>query len=75
MKETLLMGFRYIEGPDPALFEKRFGMSVEAAIPQTMAKWRAKGLLRRDAAALTGEGLLFLNAFLVEAFGEVSPAL
>jgi oxygen-independent coproporphyrinogen-3 oxidase len=71
MKETLLMGFRYLEGPDPALFKKRFGVSVEAAIPRTMAKWREKGLSQRDTAALTGEGLLFLNAFLVEAFGEL----
>jgi oxygen-independent coproporphyrinogen-3 oxidase len=72
MKETLLMGFRYIEGPDPALFSRRFGRTPEEAIPRTLDKWRNRGMLRRDNLALTGEGLLFLDPFLMDAFGEIS---
>lgn len=71
MKETLLMGFRYIGGPSPALFRKRFGHGIEEAIPGTLAAWRRRGLVRREEAALTREGLLLLNPFLVEAFGEI----
>ncbi|GHV61068.1 coproporphyrinogen III oxidase [Spirochaetia bacterium] len=68
MKETFLMGFRYIEGPDPALFEKRFGITFEKAIPRTLAKWR--GFLQPNKIALTKEGLLLLDPFLIDAFGE-----
>jgi oxygen-independent coproporphyrinogen-3 oxidase len=70
MKETFLMGFRYIGGPDPALFRRRFGMGPEAAIPETLARWRGRGLLQAAKAALAKEGLLLLDPFLIEAFGE-----
>ncbi|GHV93191.1 coproporphyrinogen III oxidase [Spirochaetia bacterium] len=70
MKETFLMGFRYIEGPDPALFKKRFGLTIERALPETLAKWRGRGLLQAEKIALTKEGLLFLDPFLIDAFGE-----
>lgn len=59
VKETLLMGFRYKEGPDPVLFKKRFGKSIEETIPKTLEKWREK------------KRMLFLNAFLIDAFQEV----
>ncbi|MDR2176882.1 MAG: radical SAM family heme chaperone HemW [Treponema sp.] len=79
MKESLLMGFRCIRGPDAPLFKRRFGCSPEEAIPKTLAKWRGRGLvISRDAGpepdsgpALNGAGLLFLNAFLVDAFEEL----
>ncbi|QQO07977.1 radical SAM family heme chaperone HemW [Breznakiella homolactica] len=71
MAETFLMGFRFIEGPDRDLFARRFGITLESAAPETFARWRRKGLLREDAPALTPEGLLFLNAFLREAFDEL----
>jgi oxygen-independent coproporphyrinogen-3 oxidase len=71
MKETLLMGFRYIEGPDETLFRKRFGSDIEAAIKRTITVWRGRGLLRSDKAALTREGLLLLDPFLIEAFREL----
>ncbi|MDR1421021.1 MAG: coproporphyrinogen III oxidase family protein [Treponema sp.] len=75
MKESLLMGFRYAEGPDEDLFVKRFGLSVEEAIPQTARKWRARGLLldgprEGDGPRLSAAGLLFLNPFLLDAFAE-----
>ncbi len=71
MKETFLMGFRTRCGPDAALFEKRFKSRVEDRIPKTIAAWRSRGLFEPDTLALTREGLLFLDAFLIEAFGEI----
>jgi oxygen-independent coproporphyrinogen-3 oxidase len=73
MKESLLMGFRYIDGPGEAAFRRRFGPALEDLIPQTLEKWRRRGLLRRDRTALNPAGLLFLHPFLMDAFGELPP--
>jgi len=59
MRESLLMGFRYCEGPDKLLFKKRFGCSVEDCIPRTLEKWKNKDIM------------LFLNSFLSDAFNEL----
>ncbi|MDR2483197.1 MAG: coproporphyrinogen III oxidase family protein [Treponema sp.] len=71
MKETFLMGFRYIEGPDEALFVRRFCRRIEDCIPQTLAAWRERGMMIPGKTALNREGLLFLNAFLRDIFGEL----
>jgi len=71
MKETLLMGFRYIEGPDPVLFRSRFGMGITDAIPKTLTRWGERGCLAETCIALNGEGLLLLNRFLSDAFTEI----
>jgi oxygen-independent coproporphyrinogen-3 oxidase len=72
MKESLLMGFRCVYGPDPGLFTRRFGLSVEEALPQTLQKWRDHGLISTgQGPALTKEGLLFLDPFLLDVFGEL----
>jgi oxygen-independent coproporphyrinogen-3 oxidase len=71
MKETLLMGFRYMEGPDEGLFRKRFHQGLAEAIPRTLGRWQERDLVRRDKTALTREGLLFLNPFLVDCFREL----
>jgi len=71
VKETILMGFRYIEGPDEATFLSRFKKCIGEVIPKTLGEWRSRGLLRRDKCALTKKGLLFLNRFLLEAFEEL----
>jgi oxygen-independent coproporphyrinogen-3 oxidase len=63
LRETFLMGFRFAEGPDPALFRKRFGVSVEEAIPETLEKWRTFDSWEKR--------VLFLNAFLLDAFSEL----
>jgi hypothetical protein len=68
------MGFRYRSGPDPLSFKRRFGCGVEDLIPQTVSRWRERGFF--DTAAPGGlapspNGLLFLNAFLRDAFGEL----
>jgi oxygen-independent coproporphyrinogen-3 oxidase len=58
-RESLLMGYRYIEGPDEELFKKRFGYSVKECIPKTISRWEGK------------DKILFLNKFLAEAFNEL----
>ena len=69
VKETFLMGFRYINGPDEKLFRQRFGTDVHEVIPHTLDKWKDK--LNKDIIALTKDGLLFLNPFLIDAFSEL----
>jgi oxygen-independent coproporphyrinogen-3 oxidase len=71
MEESILMGFRCLEGPDPALFETRFRLPLQTLIPRTLRRWESRGLLQSRPLALAKEGLLFLNAFLEEAFGEM----
>jgi oxygen-independent coproporphyrinogen-3 oxidase len=76
IKETLLMGFRYIDGPDEELFLRRFHRSLADCIPKTIDIWRNRGLLNKELLskkkyALTKEGLLFLDSFLAEAFLEL----
>ncbi|MDR0689787.1 MAG: coproporphyrinogen III oxidase family protein [Spirochaetaceae bacterium] len=71
MKETCLMGFRRLEGPDPLLFTRRFRRDIRECIPQTLARWRDRGFLRPDKIALNREGLLFLDPFLTDCFGEL----
>ncbi|MDR1636554.1 MAG: coproporphyrinogen III oxidase family protein [Treponema sp.] len=71
MKESILMGFRYLEGPG-ALFSRRFGLSLEEAIPRTLEKWRQRGRLAENRSALNREGILSLNPFLLDAFDELA---
>lgn len=70
-EETLIMGFRLLEGPDPALFRRRFGVALEEAVGETLADWRGRGLAETDRPALTREGLLFLDAFLRACLAEL----
>jgi oxygen-independent coproporphyrinogen-3 oxidase len=72
LRETIMMGFRYRGGPDPALFLRRFGQTIEETIPQTLARWSA--FLRPGKTALSEEGLLFLNRFTLDAFGELDAS-
>ena len=67
LKETLLMGYRYREGPDPLLFVSRFGKTIEKTIPQTLAKWRNRAGNRPVQETI----MRFLNAFLLDAFLEL----
>ena len=71
IKETFLMGFRYIEGPDEELFQRRFRRGIDDFIPETLAAWRKRGLLQNGKIALTKEGFLFLDPFLACAFKEL----
>jgi oxygen-independent coproporphyrinogen III oxidase len=71
IKETFLMGFRCVDGPDEGSFLHRFKRPITEMIPKTFGAWRSRGLLYRDKCALTKEGLLFLNRFLLDAFEEL----
>ena len=59
VRESLLMGYRYCEGPDAEIFKRRFGRSVEDCIPETLSRWKDR------------DKMLFLNSFLYEAFNEL----
>jgi oxygen-independent coproporphyrinogen-3 oxidase len=77
IRESLLMGFRYREGPDTNLFKRRFGTGVEQTIPRTLEAWRkkrgpgGKALAEKERPALSGAGLALLNPFLLDAFAEL----
>ena len=71
IKETILMGFRYIKGPDEALFARRFRCALSDLLPKTIRAWRERGLFFSDRLALTKEGLLLLDQFLLDAFLEL----
>jgi oxygen-independent coproporphyrinogen-3 oxidase len=75
IRESLLMGFRCRAGLDPLIFKQRFGCGIEDCIPETIARWRGRGFFETGqgggSLAPSREGLLFLNAFLRDAFGEL----
>jgi oxygen-independent coproporphyrinogen-3 oxidase len=71
MKETLLMGFRYIDGPDLALFQKRFGKPLTASIPRSLAAWQSLLVSSPSRCALSKDGLLLLDRFLLDIFAEL----
>ncbi|MDR1324531.1 MAG: radical SAM family heme chaperone HemW [Treponema sp.] len=71
MKETLLMGFRYTDGPDLALFQKRFGQPLEASIPRSLAAWQSLLVSSPSRCALSKDGLLVLDRFLLDIFAEL----
>ncbi|MDR0290888.1 MAG: radical SAM family heme chaperone HemW [Treponema sp.] len=72
IRETLLMGFRCRKGPDPLLFKERFGRAIEDCIPKTIARWRSRDFFESEnSLAPSRGGLLFLNSFLRDAFGEL----
>ena len=63
VRECLLMGFRYIDGPDTVLFKQRFGFTIEDCIGKTLEKWKAKNKM------------LFLNSFIYDAFSELENVI
>ena len=67
LKETLMMGFRYCEGPDMLLFDRRFGKTVEETIPRTLSLWKK----RAGNQPLQETIMNFLNSFLLDAFSEI----
>jgi len=72
IKETLLMGFRYREGPDDRLFKQRFGMAIGDVIPKTIARWSGRGFFQPCRELKPSKrGLLFVNGFLRDAFEEL----
>ncbi len=72
--ETLMMGMRLSKGIRDEDFLARFSLSLDECFGGTIKKWERDGKLKREGGrtALTEEGLLFLNTFLVECFEEFS---
>ncbi|MFQ3546925.1 MAG: radical SAM family heme chaperone HemW [Termitinemataceae bacterium] len=73
LKESLMMGFRTIYGPEPDLFKRRFHRSIGACIPKTLEKL-APYMADAGRTALTREGLHILNRFLTDCFAEIDEA-
>ncbi len=75
--ETIIMGFRTLRGVDRAAFGSRFALDVEELLHRSLSAWRGRGYAEKDRPALTQEGLLFLNPFLVNCLEELdaSPLL
>ncbi len=71
LAESLIMGFRTTDGPDPASFRRRFGRTMNDAIGRTLEVWGRRGLMRTDRLALTEAGLLLLDRFLVDCLTEL----
>jgi oxygen-independent coproporphyrinogen-3 oxidase len=69
LRESLLMGYRVIEGPDARIFKKRFGSCFEDFIPKTISRWREHGFFNGESP--TRNLMLFLNGFLSDAFREL----
>ena len=75
IKESILMGFRYINGPDEDLFRRRFHVGIDELIPKTINAWRDRAFMQKDKLALTREGLLFLDRFLLDAFQDLDAVI
>jgi oxygen-independent coproporphyrinogen-3 oxidase len=77
IRESLLMGFRCSSGPDHALFRRRFSRSIAECIPETTARWLERGFFAAGPGgpAPSRQGLLFLDAFLRDAFGELEDKI
>jgi coproporphyrinogen III oxidase-like Fe-S oxidoreductase len=74
IKETLLMGFRCVKGPDTECFKSRFNCGIEDCIPKTINRWYKRGFfepLHNNKLAPSKNGLIFLNGFLRDAFEEL----
>ncbi len=72
--ECLMMGFRTRSGVDGSLFRRRFGAGPEAFVGRTLERWRARGLAEGGRPALNRDGLLRLNAFLLECLEELDDS-
>jgi oxygen-independent coproporphyrinogen-3 oxidase len=76
IKETLLMGFRYCEGPDNRLFKQRFGRGIKDVIPKTIALWSERDFFQPGQELKPSkQGLLFVNGFLRDAFSELGSGV
>lgn len=66
--ETLMMGFRTLNGINSIEFRKRFGIELETKIQPVFDCWQEKKLAEKTGSsyALNKQGLLYLNTFLRE---------
>ena len=71
--EYLMMGLRMTAGILRSDFRTAFGREITDVIPGTLSDWKEKGLLAEteNSVALTKQGLLLLNQFLLDALAEL----
>ena len=71
--EYLMMGLRMTAGISKADFRTTFGREIADIIPETLSNWKERGLVseRENEVALTKQGLLLLNQFLLDALSEL----
>ncbi len=71
--EYLMMGFRMTAGILKSDFRTTFGREITDIIPETLSDWKERGLVSdaENAVALTKQGLLLLNQFLLDALSEL----
>lgn len=71
--EYLMMGLRMTAGISKADFHTTFGREIADIIPETLSNWKERGLVseRENEVALTKQGLLLLNQFLLDALSEL----
>ena len=71
------MGFRLVEGVDDGEFKDGFATSLFALIPTVEEFYSSAGELEANSSTkktrlkLTKKGMMLLNSFLCEAFGEI----
>jgi len=72
IRETMIMGFRLLNGISRTSFYNRFGIDIISLIPKTILSWEKNKLLYIDDCriALNRDGLLFLNSFLLNCMEE-----
>ena len=60
-------------GISKADFHTTFGREIADIIPETLSNWKERGLVseRENEVALTKQGLLLLNQFLLDALSEL----
>jgi oxygen-independent coproporphyrinogen-3 oxidase len=77
IRESLLMGFRLLEGLSLDHFRERFGIDTLDLVGKTIGDWEQRGLAIVDEkkARLTSEGILFLNRFLEDCLMELDKKL
>ena len=68
-----MMGFRMTAGILKDDFRTTFGREITDIIPETLSDWKERGLVSdaENAVALTKQGLLLLNQFLLDALSEL----
>ena len=73
MTEYILMGFRLREGISKRRFKDCFTTDILDVIGDTVGKWQQKELLfqNKSSIALTKDGLLVLNSFLLDCMEEM----
>ena len=74
LSETLIMGFRILNGIDRNAFKLRFGKDITEYIGKTINLWLKKKLvsISDEHVSLTPKGLLFLNSFLCDCLQELN---